>query len=277
MPSDDISRLYDFVAGTTIVADQVDAEFNQIITTINNKVGRATTETISGAKTFTAAITSSNDNGWSGINTFSHASTPIKTDIIAERTSANGVAIDSVVCKDGFIRVPAGAGYTPATNGDIGYDSTSHTYDVYVNGAARYLIHDGNVPTAAAQSDQETATSTTLFVTPGRQQYHPSAPKAWVRFNGTGTVAIAGSYNVTSITDNGVGDYTINFTTAFSGAGTYAGIVSAGMGVAGSAVRLATGPTTAASTTSAWRLETTNISGTLTDTESINAIFCGDQ
>ena len=38
--------------------------------------------------------------------------------------------------------------------------------------------------------------------------------KAWVNFNGTGTVAIRASGNVSSITDNGVGDYTINFTTA---------------------------------------------------------------
>ena len=38
--------------------------------------------------------------------------------------------------------------------------------------------------------------------------------RAWVNFNGSGTVAIRGSGNVSSITDNGVGDYTINFTTA---------------------------------------------------------------
>jgi len=40
------------------------------------------------------------------------------------------------------------------------------------------------------------------------------AARAWVNFNGTGTVAIRGSGNVSSITDNGVGDYTVNFTTA---------------------------------------------------------------
>ena len=40
------------------------------------------------------------------------------------------------------------------------------------------------------------------------------ACRAWVNFNGTGTVAIKGSGNVTSITDNGVGNYTVNFTTA---------------------------------------------------------------
>jgi hypothetical protein len=38
--------------------------------------------------------------------------------------------------------------------------------------------------------------------------------KAWVNFNGTGTVAIRASYNVSSITDNGTGDYTVNFTNA---------------------------------------------------------------
>jgi len=42
--------------------------------------------------------------------------------------------------------------------------------------------------------------------------------KAWVNFNGTGTVAIVGSFNVSSITDNGTGDYTVNFTTAMPNA-----------------------------------------------------------
>jgi hypothetical protein len=72
--------------------------------------------------------------------------------------------------------------------------------------------------------------------------------KAWVNFNGTGTVAILGSFNVSSITDNGTGDYTINFTTAMANtnysvvgncqniAGSYSSVVwqsnsSAGVGV----------------------------------------------
>jgi hypothetical protein len=38
--------------------------------------------------------------------------------------------------------------------------------------------------------------------------------KAWVNFNGTSTVAIRRAFNVSSITDNGTGDYTVNFTTA---------------------------------------------------------------
>ena len=39
-----------------------------------------------------------------------------------------------------------------------------------------------------------------------------------MNFNGTGTVAIRGSGNVTSITDNGLGDYTVNLTTAMTDA-----------------------------------------------------------
>ena len=42
--------------------------------------------------------------------------------------------------------------------------------------------------------------------------------RAWVNFNGTGTVAIRASGNITSITDNGTGDYTLNFTTAMADA-----------------------------------------------------------
>ena len=44
------------------------------------------------------------------------------------------------------------------------------------------------------------------------------ACRAWVNFNGTGTVAIRGSSNVSSITDNGTGRYTVNFATAMEDA-----------------------------------------------------------
>lgn len=55
------------------------------------------------------------------------------------------------------------------------------------------------------------------------------AAKAWVNFNGTGTVAIRANFNVTSITDNGTGDYTVNFTNAMTDAN-YSVNVSAGRG-----------------------------------------------
>jgi hypothetical protein len=51
--------------------------------------------------------------------------------------------------------------------------------------------------------------------------------RAWVNFNGTGTVAIRASGNVTSITDNGTGDYTVNFTTAMPDANYFVSAVQA--------------------------------------------------
>jgi hypothetical protein len=51
--------------------------------------------------------------------------------------------------------------------------------------------------------------------------------RAWVNFNGTGTVAIRSSGNVSSITDNGTGDYTVNFTTAMPDAN-YSAVGSSG-------------------------------------------------
>ena len=70
----------------------------------------------------------------------------------------------------------------------------------------------------AVQSEMETGSDTSLAVTPGRQQYHPSAAKFWVKFNGSGTAAISSSYNVTSLVDNGTGNYTVNIATDFSSA-----------------------------------------------------------
>lgn len=50
---------------------------------------------------------------------------------------------------------------------------------------------------------------------------------AWVNFNGAGTAAIRSSYNVSSVTRNGTGDYTVNFATTLSDAN-YCALVMAG-------------------------------------------------
>lgn len=61
------------------------------------------------------------------------------------------------------------------------------------------------------------ATRTGAYSTSMENPVRGSA-KAWVNFNGTGTPAIRTGFNVSSITDNGTGDYTINFTTALADA-----------------------------------------------------------
>ena len=60
------------------------------------------------------------------------------------------------------------------------------------------------------------------------------ACRAWVNFNGIGTVAIRASGNVSSITDNGVGDYTVNFTIGMTSAD-YCSISSVGFAATNSA------------------------------------------
>lgn len=80
---------------------------------------------------------------------------------------------------------------------------------------------------AASQAEQEAGTETGKYVAPATQQYHSSASKAWIQFDGTNTTIIAGWYNIASLIDNGVGDYTVNFLVPFSSAD-YVVAVSAG-------------------------------------------------
>jgi len=49
-------------------------------------------------------------------------------------------------------------------------------------------------------------------------QIYSGRAKAWVNFNGSGTVAIRDDFNVNTITDNATGNYTINFSSALSNA-----------------------------------------------------------
>lgn len=59
------------------------------------------------------------------------------------------------------------------------------------------------------------------------EQINQGRAKAWVNFNGTGTVSIRDNFNVSSITDSGTGVYTANFSTAMANAN-YASVVSTG-------------------------------------------------
>ena len=68
--------------------------------------------------------------------------------------------------------------------------------------------------------------STALQIAEGRA-------KIWVSFNGTGTIAVKDGFNVSSLTDNGTGAYTVNFTNAMSNTN-YCCIVGAGNNALGS-------------------------------------------
>lgn len=120
---------------------------------------------------------------------------------------------------------------------------------------------NGITPALASQAQAEAGTDNTTLVTPLRVDQAimsylnvvGSAPlyacRAWVSFNGTGTVAIRASGNVSSITDVSIGRYAVNFSTAMSDAN-YATVVSA-RGVDSATERWATlDPLSVAQTTS---------------------------
>ncbi len=80
--------------------------------------------------------------------------------------------------------------------------------------------------------------------------------RAWVNFNGTGTVAIRADFNVSSITDNGTGDYTVNFTNAMPDANyAWAGSSQA---ISAATVRAIFTNTSTTPTTTALRVQNSN-------------------
>ena len=95
--------------------------------------------------------------------------------------------------------------------------------------------------------------------------------RAWVNFNGTGTVAIRASGNVSSITDNGTGDYTVNFTTAMPDANYAITVNGYQTTAANTFVGYATGQTY---TTGAVRVASFNSGFAYTDAQNVSvAIF----
>jgi hypothetical protein len=91
--------------------------------------------------------------------------------------------------------------------------------------------------------------------------------RAWVNFNGTGTPAIRASFNVSSITDNDTGDYTINFTTAMPDAN-YS--VAGSTGGTTGAFLWRTYDEATARTSSLFRISTINLSASQIDPVQVN-------
>ena len=123
------------------------------------------------------------------------------------------------------------------------------------------------IATQAQMESAASAGSTSLIVTPGRLQYHPGAAKGWVRFDGSAASVTSGAaYNVSHITDNGTGNYTVFWSTAFSSAN-YA--VDASTNLANSRV--------ASISSNSAQVICLDLSGTAADASIISMIAFGDQ
>jgi len=122
---------------------------------------------------------------------------------------------------------------------------------------------------AATQAEMEAATSNAVAATPSKTQYHPGVAKAWINCSGSG-VTINGSYNISSIVDNGTGQLQVLLDTDMS---------SVNYAALGFIKELAGRETLAVETQQAGLIATfcRNSSGTLADPDKYYFAFFGDQ
>ena len=132
-------------------------------------------------------------------------------------------ALDVVTSGAGLIRMRSstGAGTVgfQAQNSDTGTTTTDGLF-VGIDGSDQgYVFHYENAPLIFGTNGTERMRINSdgglqTATTGGGSIMETFGCRAWVNFNGNGTVAIRGSGNVSSITDGGTGQYTVNLTTA---------------------------------------------------------------
>jgi hypothetical protein len=198
-----MSILLDGTGGVTTPAETVQGA---LTTTGNTILGDATTDTLNVG----AGGLVKDASGNVGIGT----ATPARILDIAAPNAGPGFGL----------RVKASTGTNGAlmqasnTGGNLYFAIDTSTGASFGVAYAANIYYDGNYPMQFAVGNQVQATITTTGLLQFNSGYGSVATaygcRAWVNFNGTGTVAIRASGNVSSITDNGVGTYTVNFTTA---------------------------------------------------------------
>jgi hypothetical protein len=175
----------------TIIADTIQATSQQISLNVGN------TTILTASSTGLTLIPSNNVN----INVTNSNVTLTNANITtANITTANitGVATFST----GSAALPS---ITTAGDPDTGIYFPSANTIGFTRGGVEVGRFDSNSANANFQFNSGYGSVATAY-----------GCRAWVNFNGTGTVAIRAAGNVTSITDNSTGNYTINFTTALS-------------------------------------------------------------
>lgn len=168
--------------------------------------------------------------------------------------------------------------YTDTTNGS---EDSVWQMETYVAGSAQVTAKFGGGLAMGSESDQGTGSinATSYF----KSAIPMAGANAWINLNGQGTIATRSSFNVSGITDNGTGDYTVSFSTAMPNAN-YC-VVGTGAGVAGLSGAAASFVVTENTTTNAYTSKTTgqirvictsNTAATATDAFSVNvAVFAG--
>jgi len=178
------------------------------------------------------------------------------TNILKIRNEANNGWVDVITLDASMTASASELNQLDAiTRGSILYGNASGATARLAKGAAgTVLTSDGtDISWAAAGGDGYTG-------------------KAWVNFNGTGTLTIRGNGNVSSVTDNSVGNYTVNFTVAMSD-GNYADTWGDTSGVSGKSMPFfLTAEYGSYKTSSSLRFKTYTVTGALQDSINLSLL-----
>jgi len=155
------------------------------------------------------------------------------------------------------------------TNGSVAnpgaYFSSETDVGIYYESGQITFAGDGNALFRINKATGGLASVVDSTVGTDYLSMHPAYfCRAWVNFNGTGTVAIRASGNVSSITDNNTGDYTVNFTTALPDANYAVGGMGTNAGGLSSQFQFILDSATPR-TSSLVRINTTSVSGVPSD------------
>ena len=136
-----------------------------------------------------------------------------------ELITASGGGVTSIAGNAGAFTLNGTSGLTNTVN-DIkcSASSSSQLGCSEVDNTSISAAAGVHTTIAATKAQQQTGTDNNVNVKPAHQQDHDSAAKAWCNWTGgtAGTNACNAGYNVTNVTRNSGGNYTVNFTTAFA-------------------------------------------------------------
>lgn len=201
--------------------DDSDAGINyaegQAPSTLNNSARAAMAEIAKWLKDLTGAIVA---GGTSNAITLTTNMLPtdhsqplmLAFEATATNSAATTVTIDALTSRD--IKRADGSALEA---GDI---TSGGIYLIaYEAGIDDYLLLNPTPRATATQAQMETGTATTVYVTPGRQHFHPGHPKCWAMITvAAGIPTLQSSYNITSIADTATGRVTVTIATDFSSA-----------------------------------------------------------